>query len=147
MVEKKMQITENQIAQMAQQEENMLEQRQEILNNITEGLRETIGAIEALEEINENGGKMLVKLGSGVLIEANITTKTCIRSFAEDGYKEEKITEAVKKLEKRRENMEKQANIIAKEIFQAQGKISQLVSLLQQIESEKKKNFSISSKK
>lgn len=148
MVEKKsMQVTEKQIAQMAQQEEQIILQKQQLLGNFTEHLKETIGAIDSLEGIQEQNGNMLIKLGAGVLIEASITAKTCIRSFAEDGYREEKITDAIKKLEKRRDNLEKQANHTAKEIYERQSRLTQLIGLIQQIESEKKKNFSMSSKK
>ncbi len=137
-------LNEKQLIQMAQQEEASLNGRQQLMNKITESLRETIGAVEALKEIKEHNGKVLVKLGAGILIETEIKTETCKRSFAEDGYKEEKIVDSIKALEKRKENIEKQANIIAKELYEGQQRLSQIINILQQIDAEKRKNFSMS---
>jgi len=144
--EKEISLNENQLIQMAQQEEATLNSRQQLMNTLSDNLRETTGAIEALKEITGYKGKMMVKLGAGIYVEAEVATDKCKRSFAEDGYKEEKIEETLKALEKRKENIEKQANVVAKEIMVGQQRLSQIISILQQIEAEKRKNFSASGK-
>lgn len=141
---KQVSLNENQLIQMAQQEENSLNSKQQLMQKIAESLKETNGAIEALKEIKDHKGKILVKLGAGIFIETEVKTETCKRSFSEDGYKEEKITESIKALEKRKENIELQANKLAKEIYDGQQRLSQIINILQQIDLEKRKNFSMS---
>lgn len=135
-------MTEQQIYQMAQHEQTKMRQLEELLENYIEALREVNGSVEALKEIKDNQGKVLVKLGAGILIEAEIKTDTVKINFAENGFIDEKIEEAIKKLELRKTNVEKKAEKTNKDLKIAQQKLSQLASILKQIEAEKKKNFS-----
>ena len=49
-------------------------------------------------------------------------------------------------LEKRKEAIEKQGNKLNKEIIQTEQKLTQMISILKQIEHEKRKNFSKATK-
>jgi len=135
-------MTEQQIYQMAQHEQAKMRQLEDLLENYIEALREVNGSVEALKEIKDNKGKVLVKLGAGVLIEAEIKTDQVKINFAENGFIDEKIEEAIKKLELRKTNVEKKAEKTNQELASSQQKLSQLASILKQIEAEKKKNFS-----
>ena len=69
------QLTEQQLIQLAQQEEQGLMNKRQTLIKITEALKETSGAIEALKEIKTQKGNYLVNLGAGIYIESEINTK------------------------------------------------------------------------
>lgn len=140
-------LTENQLIQMARQEEHNLNNKQQNLIKLTEVIRETTGAVEALKEIKKQKGKYLVKLGAGVFIETQIDTKNCKRSFSENGYIDENIEETTKMLEKRKESLEKQAQKVNNEVVSIEQRLSQIISIVQQVENEKRKNFSTATKK
>ncbi|HNV00955.1 MAG TPA: prefoldin subunit alpha [archaeon] len=139
-------LTEQQLIQMAQQEEKQLNNRQQTLIKITEVIKETNGAMEALKEIKKQKGTYLVKLGAGIFIESEIKTNICKKSFAEDGYIDENIEETIKMLEKRKEDLEKQAQKVNNDLIKVEQRLSQIVSIIQQLQNEKRKNFSKATK-
>lgn len=139
-------LTEQQLVQMAQQEEHQLNHKQQTLIKITEVIKETSGAMEALKEIKKQKGTYLVKLGAGIFIESEIKTDKCKKSFAEDGYIDESIEETIKMLEKRKEELEKQAQKVNNDLIATEQRLSQMVNIIQQLQNEKRKNFSKSTK-
>jgi prefoldin subunit 5 len=137
-------LSERQIYEMAQHEQAKIRQLEDLFENYIEAAKEVNGSLETLKEIKDHKGKLLVKLGAGVLIEAEINTNMCKINFAENGYVDEKIENAIKKMEQRKTNIEKKAIKAKKELTGAQQKLTQLARVLKQIEAEKKKNFSSS---
>lgn len=141
------QVSEQQLIQMAQQEEATLKSHKSFLRNVISVYRNNDRTISSLEEIKKNPEKMYINLGSGVLIEVEAKNKTnCKRAFAENGYLEEQITETLKWLEKQKENAKKQIDKIQQEVAKSEARLSDFVSILRQIETEKRKQFNISKK-
>jgi prefoldin subunit 5 len=139
----KQSLTENQIIQMAQQEENNLQKKQQYLSRIESILKDTILTIESLKEIQKKPSKTMIKIGLGVMMEAEIKTNKCSRAFAENGYKEEKIDDTINWLKKRRKNIESQIKKIIEDINKTKNKLNELIKILKQIENEKRKNISV----
>ena len=135
--------TEKQIITMIRQEESILEARNQYLKRIERVLQDTIVSIDSLKELEKNDGQVLVKLGAGIAIEATIKTKTCKRAFAENGFIDEKIPSTIKWLEKREKNVKTQMKKIAEDVNKSKTKLNQLVSIIKQIEAEKRKNISV----
>lgn len=95
------QISEQQLIQLIQREESILQSQQQFFQNIKTTLRETHETIESLKEIQNKPQKIFFKLGIGVLIEAELKNSgKCKRAFSETGFKEEKIEDTIKWLEK-----------------------------------------------
>ena len=85
---KKVALSEQQIMQMAQQEEAQLQNKQVLSERVSQLLNETITAKEILKEAKENKGKIMVSIGATVLIEAQITdNKTCKRALSDNSTK------------------------------------------------------------
>jgi prefoldin subunit 5 len=135
--------TEKQIVQMIKKEEAILKGRRQYLKRIERVLKDTFLSIESLKELNKNNGKVFVKLGSGIAIEAEIKTETCKRAFAENGFIDEKIPNTIKWLEKRKTNIKIQMKKNAKDVNKSKTKLNQLVTIVKQIEAEKRKNISV----
>ena len=135
--------SEKQIIQMIKQEEAILEGRTQYLRRIERVLKDTFLSIESLKELSKNQGKVLVKLGSGIAIEAEIKTDTCKRAFAENGFIDEKIPSTIKWLEKREKNVKVQMKKISEDINKTKSELTKLVSIVKQIEAEKRKNISV----
>jgi len=139
-------LTEKQLIQLAQHEDHELNNKKQTLIKMTEILKETNGAMESLKEIKKQKGTYLVKLGAGIFIESEIKTNICKKSFAEDGYIDENIEETIKMLEKRKEDLEKQAQKVNNDLIKVEQRLSQIVSIIQQLQNEKRKNFSKATK-
>ena len=73
--QKRVQLTQNQLVQMAQQEEHELMNKQRMLERIRELLRETIQTKETLSELKTTKGKIQISIGATVLIEVNALAK------------------------------------------------------------------------
>jgi len=133
-------LSEQQLIQMAQQEENNLNSKKALLNQITSILRETNEAIESLKEIQKKPKTAMMGLGVGVMVEVEIKGEgKCKRTFAENGYVEEKIEDTITWLGKRKEVINKQAMGIGREIAQSESKLNEIIGIVRQIETEKKK--------
>jgi prefoldin subunit 5 len=138
------QVNEQQLMQLAQNEEATLKSKQDFFMQIKNVLIETVKSIDGLTELQKKPGKVFVRLGAGILVEAEIkNTETCKRTFGENGFKEAKISETIKWLEDKQGNFEKQLVKIQAEINASQNNLKQLFSALQQIEAEKQKNISV----
>ena len=72
----------------------------------------------------------------------DIKTDKCKKSLGPSGYVEENVEETINQLDKKKTNLEKQAQKLEKEIIITQQKLNQMISILKQIQVEKKKNFS-----
>lgn len=137
-------FSENQIIQMAQQEEGMLQSRERFYSDLQNVLRETHLSIESLKEIQKKPETIMIKVGPGVIIEAEVkNVKKCKRAFAENGYLEEEIKDTIKWLEEKKVNLEAQAKNVAQDIFKSKQRLSELIGVIKQIEAEKQKNISV----
>ena len=137
---KSMQVNENQLMQMAKQEEAELTKKKAVLERVSSALSETIMAKETLKELKHAKGKMLVNIGASVLIEVNAEpTKKCKRGFATNGYKNESIEDTITWLTTREEQIKKQYEQIQKEATISNFRLNDMIGILRQIEAEKRK--------
>jgi len=133
-------VNEQQLMQMAKQEETALNQRQEMLEKIAHMLGETITAKEILTNAQTNKGKVMFNIGATILIEAQITnTEKCKRALSENAYKEDSIEETLKWLTKKEEQIKKQMNKVQSEMALGQNRLTNYIGLLRQVDTEKKK--------
>ncbi|MDD3083596.1 MAG: hypothetical protein PHP82_01085 [Candidatus ainarchaeum sp.] len=138
------QINEQQLIQIAQREERVLQTQQNFLQNLKNALKETHETIEGLKEIQKNEKNVFFRIGQGVLIEAEIKNKDkCKRIFSENGYKETKTEDTIKWLEKRKGNLEQQAQKVQTEIIKNEQKLVEIINMIKQIQQEKSKNISV----
>ena len=138
-------VSEQQIVQMAQQQESILNSQKNFQRNIISILKDNIRTIESLEELAKSPEKMYMNLGSGVLIEVEAkNNESCKRAFAENGYLEEKITQTIKWLEKRKVNSENQIKKIEQDIANSEKKLNELIGVLKQIDTQKRKQQELS---
>jgi len=143
------QVSEQQIVQMAQQEEAIIDSQKSFLRKVISILRDSNRTIDSLNELMKNPEKMYINLGSGVLVEVEPkNTEKCKRAFAENGYLEEGIPETIKWLQKRKENSQNQIERIKQDLAKSETKLNELISVLKQIDAQKRKQqeFSISKK-
>ena len=141
------QVSEQQIVQMAQQEENVLKSKKNFLGKVVSILTDSERTIASLKEIQKTPKTMYINLGSGVLIEVETkNTKTCKRAFAENGYLEENITGTINWLEKKKDNSKTQLEKIEQDVRISEKRLNELVGILRQIEGQKRKEFNISKK-
>lgn len=139
----KYEFSEQQLLQMARQAEAEMNQRQAIFERLGAAMRETNAAIETLTELEKNKEPIMVKIGSGILIEAEAKEiKKCKRTFSENGYLEENTEDTLKWLEERKKELQKQTEKIEQELAATSKNLSDLMSILNQIQAEKRKNFS-----
>jgi prefoldin subunit 5 len=133
-------LTENQLMQIAQQEQDALNNTEARIRNTTSWLTEALAAKEILKERKKSEGKVLVSVGATVLIEleAKKTTK-CKRGISENGYVEEEIDQTITWLEKREQTLRKQLEALQKEYNESQNRLTTVIGILKQIEAEKRK--------
>ncbi|MEM4261834.1 MAG: prefoldin subunit alpha [Candidatus Diapherotrites archaeon] len=134
MEEKKITLTGNQIIQLINQERQKLEEINTRLNALTNMKNELTGTTQSIQEISKNkkGTKMLVYLGSGVYTETAIENNTdIITTIADNVFKEKKITEMTKILEKRMENIDKALKKSLEEQAKTIQRINQLENILE----------------
>jgi prefoldin subunit 5 len=137
------QINEQQLIQIAQKEESTLQSQNDFLQNIKSILKETHNTIEGLKEIQKKPEKMFFNIGAGILIETQVNEfKKCKRLFSENGYKETTIEETIKWLEKRKTNLEQQAQKVQSEMMKTENNLKQIINAIKQIQIEKSKNIS-----
>ncbi len=137
-------FSENQIIQMAQQEDSMLSNKKSYLNSLSNILLDTIKTIESLKEIQKKPKKLMMRLGAGVLVDVKIEqTESCQRTFSEKGYKKEKISDTIKWLEDKKEKLGEQLTKVKSDIATSETRLTELMSIIKQIEAEKAKNISV----
>ena len=138
------QVSEQEIIQAARREEAIMQNQQTFLQNLKNALRETHETIEGLKEIQKKPQKVLFKIGTGVLVEAEIkNTEKCKRVFSENGYKEAKTEETIKWLENRKNNLEQQAQKVQADLYNTEQKLNAIINMARQIQEEKNKNISV----
>ncbi|MFA5125636.1 MAG: hypothetical protein WC462_01375 [archaeon] len=138
--ETKREVTEAQLTQMARQEENSLMTKQAVLEKISSMLKDTLNAKDILKEVQKTNGKVLINIGATILIEAEAKDiKKCKRGFAENAYKEENLEETLKWLEKKEDQLQKQLTKLGQEYSEAQQRLTSIIGILKQIDSEKRK--------
>lgn len=134
------QVSEQQLMQMAQQEESNLMNKQVMLEKLSTVLKETLIAKEALKELQKTNGKLMVNLGATVLIEVETkNTKTCKRGLSENAFKEETISETEKWLTSREEKLQAQIKKLSEEYTQNEQRLTNMIGVLKQIDAEKRK--------
>ena len=132
--------SENQLLQIAQQSEKELSQTKAMLQRVNMLYSETVTAKEGLKEMQKTSGKVLVSVGSGVLVEVEAKKiEKCKRAFGENSYKEESIPETLEWLSKREEQLKKQIEELTKEYSETEQRLTTMVGILKQIDSEKRK--------
>jgi len=136
---KKVELTEQQLMQMAQQEEAELMNKQNMFERIASVYKESILAKDALKEIQKNNQKAIINLGATVLIEVEVKdTKKCKRGISENAYKEETIEETIQWLEGRELILQKQMGKISSEAKQSEERLTNFVGILKQIDAQKR---------
>lgn len=142
MAEGKREVTEEQLMQMAQAEDQNLQNKTALIEKLRQVLAETVTAKEVLNELKNAKGKMQVAIGATVLIEVEVSnTKTCKRGFAENGFKEESIEDTKKWLEGKEEKLKAQLQKLQIEAAGSDARLVEMVGLLKQIDTEKKKRI------
>ncbi len=139
---KEVTVNEQQLMQMAQQEESALHNRQAMLEKIGHMLGETLTAKEILKEIKTNKGKIMFNIGATILIEGQVTnTEKCKRALAENAYKEDSVEETLNWLNKKEEQIKKQMTKVQAEMKAGQDRLTNYIGILKQIDAEKKKRI------
>ena len=136
---KQVQLNEQQLIQMAQQEEASLMNSQTMIQRLNALLKETIISKEALSELEKTNGKVMINLGATVLVEAQIVNlKKCKRGISENAYKEEAIEETKKWLAEKEIKLQKQITKLTHEYTQTEQRLNGIVGILKQIEAQKR---------
>lgn len=138
MKEKK--LTQKQLINLIKKEERSLKIKQKTHAKLQKTLGETLGTIEAVNEIENNPEKVIMRLGSGIMVNVKIeNNKKLIRSFSQKGYLEEDIKDTKKWLNNRKKEIENQLKKSSLEINKAQNNFSKLISIAKKVEEEKRK--------
>ena len=136
-------MTESQILQTAQQYEAALQRKGSSIKRFERVLAEVNDTIASLKEIEKINGKVNVKLGAGVFVEVEAKNiKKCKRGFAENAFVEDSIKDTVKWLEEKKVGLVTNREAERKDAIKLEQGLSEMISILKQIESEKQKNFS-----
>jgi len=132
--EKKVTLTGNQLAQLAEQERQKLSEINRRASSLQGFRNELQGARDALEEIgkNEKGTQMLVNLGAGILVKASIEDNSkAIASFAPNAFTEKTGKELVKEMERKMAEIDKTLNGVAQEQSRAISRLGQLEQIME----------------
>lgn len=136
----KREFTENEIMQMAQNEERALMNKQANLERVSAVLMETSIAKDTLEELKKTKGKVSVAIGATILIEVEPTNlKTCKRGISESAYKEENIEDTINWLKEKEEQLKIQVQNMQTNVAISNARLQEIVGVIKQIEKEKRK--------
>ena len=136
-------MTESQILQTAQQYEAALQRKGSSIKRFERVLAEVNDTIASLKEIEKINGKVNVKLGAGVFVEVEAKNiKKCKRGFAENAFVEDTTENTIKWLSEKKDSLGKNLEAERQDIIKLETGLTEMVSILRQIESEKQKNFS-----
>lgn len=137
---KEQKLTYKQLMNLIKKEEKNLKIKQKSHITLQNTLRETLGTIEAINEIEKNPEKVLIKIGSGIMISVKIeNTKKILRSFSQNEYLLEDIKDAKKWLNIRKKEIESQITKSGEDIIKTQDNFLRLISIAKQINDENKK--------
>ena len=147
MAEKRMNLTGNQLAQLANQESGKLNEINRRISSFQNFRNELTGAKDALEEIskNEKGEKILVNLGAGIFVQASLEENAkAITSIAGNVFKEKPSNELAALLEKKIQSLDKSIGSVIEQQQKTASRLSQLEQILaagrQVLRKEKEKN-------
>ncbi|MCR4335910.1 MAG: prefoldin subunit alpha [archaeon] len=133
MAEKKVQLTGNQLMQMAAQEQQKLAQINNQIARFQEFKTELQAAKDVLTEIanNKKGDKIMINLGAGIYMKATIDeTAKAVSSLSGNVFKEKNSKELIKMLENKIGNMNKTIGKIAEDQQKAMARVNQLEQVL-----------------
>ena len=134
MAEKNVQLTGNQLAQLANQERQKLAEINRRLNTLQGFRNELQSARDALEEIgkNEKGTPILVNLGAGVFFKAAIEDNSkAITSIAANTMTEKTGKDLIKDIEKKITNIDNSLQKIGQEQQSVVVRLGQLEQIME----------------
>lgn len=138
MKEKK--LTQRQLMGLIKTEEKKLNSVRSTYSKMQNTLAETLGTIESIKEIEKNPEKVLMKLGSGVMVGVKIeNTKKVTRAFSQKGYLEEETKDTKKWLNDRKKDIQTKMKKISSDIKKVQSQLRKLVAIAKKVEEEKRK--------
>ena len=141
---KKVTVNEQELMQIAQQEESALNNRHSMLEKLATMLGETITAKEILLNAQTNKGKVMFSIGATILIEGQITnSEKCKRALSENSYKEDTFEGTIKWLTKKEEQLKQQMTKLQTEITAGQARLTEYIGLLRQLDAKKKNMLQI----
>ncbi|MBS3058605.1 MAG: prefoldin subunit alpha [Candidatus Diapherotrites archaeon] len=131
--EKEITLTGNQVAGMLEREKSQLNSLNQQLGQLQQITGELKASAEALKEIGkEKNLKILVPLGSGVMVEAELeNTETVKLSLPGNIIANRKREDAIKHLEKQAEEAGKQFEGLQKQFQQTATNVNNLSQLIQ----------------
>ena len=135
--QKQITLTGEQILALFQEEKAKLEAITRQLNSVQAVLTEVLLAEESVKElVKENfGGSILVNLGSGIFVEANIAdAKKLKKSLAGSVALEAQPEEVLEELKKRKENAQKTLELFLRDqekIYTNLNNLSRVISAAQ----------------
>jgi prefoldin subunit 5 len=137
---KKTKITEAQLLQMAKQEEHKAQIKQEEAEQYAHLVGETRKVKETLTEMKKANGKVFINIGATIMVEVEAKEiKKCKRGFAEKVYIDEDVDDTIAWLTKKEEQFTKKLEVASKEYSEIRKKLSTLMGLIKQVNTEKKK--------
>jgi len=134
MTEKKsVQLTGNQLMQLAQQERQKLNEISQRANQFRNFKTELRAAKDTLEELSQNkkGDKIMINLGAGIYVNASIdNTETATTGLSGNIFKEKKITEITKTLAKKIESIDKTMVQVIEDQQKTISRLTQLENII-----------------
>ncbi len=138
---KPMTLTEEQIIQIARQEEQSARLKKEEMQNYLELVRESNKTKETLNEMKTTNGKVLINIGATIMIEVEAKQiKKCKRGFAGNVYVDEDIDETIKWLTTKENEFNVRFEKAKKEYAETEAKLTKYINILKQVEAEKVKH-------
>src|SRR3989338_5885818 len=135
--QKEIKLSPQQVIQMYNQQREQLASFQNIRNNISQNLMETLTAIESLNEIkkSERGNNIKTAVGSGVYLNLKVDSVDKVTMFfGPNSSKEMSVAKAAKKLEERKKNLDKDLENISKEELILLKNIQGIEGMLRQMQ-------------
>lgn len=135
--QKEIKLSPQQVVQMYNQQREQLASFQNIRNNISQNLMETLTAIESLNEIkkSERGNNIKTAVGSGVYLNLKVDSVDKVTMFfGPNSSKEMSVAKAAKKLEERKKNLDKDLENISKEELILLKNIQGIEGMLRQMQ-------------
>jgi prefoldin subunit 5 len=137
---KERKMSEKQLMGLIRGEEKRLKVKRDTLKRLAGALDETNKTLESIEEIEKNPEKVLMKLGSGVMIEVNINdTKKVTRAFSQRGYLNEDTKDTKKWLKTKKKSLESKIKETNKTVQKIHKQLGGLVGIAKKVREEKRK--------
>lgn len=138
---KEVKLTGNQIAEMLNSEKAKFNAIMQRINELQSAMIETKGSINALKELSkQKNAKILVPLGAGVFLEANIESPENVKITLPGNVIVQKSNEeAVKEVEKHAEALGNEINALQKEQQQTAINAGNLENIIRTAQAQMKK--------